>query len=133
MSQEDVEFVRSVFAAWESGGLDAAAEFWHPQIDWRAAEGAIDDVGDIRGKEAMRRYLQDWLEDFDDLTFELEEVIDAGQDVVAMQRMSGRAKGSGITTELRYAVVYTVRDGRITRGREYWTREEALEAASRSE
>jgi len=30
---------------------------------------------------------------------------------------------------LTYAVVYTIREGKIARGREYWTREEALEAA----
>jgi ketosteroid isomerase-like protein len=133
MSQEDVEVVRSLFAAWGSGGLEATAEFWHPQVDWRAAEGALDDVGEIRGQEAMRAYVQDWLEDFDDLTFELEEVIDAGQDVVTVQWIRGRAKGSGVATELRFAVVYTISDGRIVRGREYWTKDEALEAASRSE
>jgi ketosteroid isomerase-like protein len=32
-----------------------------------------------------------------------------------------------------YSVVYTVRDGKIARGREYATREEALEAAGLSE
>ena len=133
MSQEDVEVVRSLFAAWGRGGLDAAAEVWHPQIDWRAAEGALDDVGEIRGREAMRAYLQDWLEEFDEFGVEIEEVIDAGQNVVAVQRISGRAKGSGVPTDLRFAVVYTIRDGKIGRGREYWTKDEALEAASRSE
>jgi len=72
MSQEDVEVVRSLFAAWGRGGLDAAAEVWHPQIDWRAAEGALDDVGEIRGREAMRAYLQDWLEEFDEFGVEIE-------------------------------------------------------------
>ena len=49
--------------------------------------------------------------------------------VVAVQRLSGRAKGSGIETELRYAVVYTVSGGKIVRGREYLTPEDAREAA----
>jgi ketosteroid isomerase-like protein len=42
---------------------------------------------------------------------------------------SGRAKLSGVETELTFAVFYTIRDGQIARGREYWTRDEALEAA----
>ena len=67
-------------------------------------------------------------DDFDELSFEPEELIDAGEQVVAVQRISGRAKASGIETELRYAVVYTIRDGKIVRGREYWERAEALEA-----
>jgi ketosteroid isomerase-like protein len=34
-----------------------------------------------------------------------------------------------VETDLTYAVLYTIRDGKIAGGREYWTREEALEAA----
>ena len=46
-----------------------------------------------------------------------------------MLHASGRAKLSGVETDLTYGVVYTIRDGKIARGREYMTREEALEAA----
>ena len=38
----------ALFAAYDSGGLDALAECWHPDIDWRAVEGYLDDVGLIR-------------------------------------------------------------------------------------
>jgi len=133
MSRENVEVVQAAWEAWERGGLDALAEFWDTRIDWRAAEGAPDDVGPISGVDAMRAYLQDWLDDFDELSLEFEELIDAGEQVVAVQRISGRAKASGIETELRYAVVYTIRDGKIVRGREYWERAEALEAVGLSE
>jgi ketosteroid isomerase-like protein len=133
MSQENVEVVRAYFEAWERGGVDAVAEFWDPQIDWRSAEGALDDVGVMQGVEAMRAYVQDWLDDFDDLRFELEELIDAGEQVVSVQRITGRAKASGVATELRYAVVNTIRDGKLVRGREYWTRAEALTAVGLSE
>jgi ketosteroid isomerase-like protein len=133
MSQENVEVVRAVFEAWERGGVDAVAEFWDPEIDWRAAEGALDDVGVMRSVDAMRAYMNDWLDNFDDVHFEAEELIDAGDQIVAMQRVTARAKGSGVETELRYAVVNTIRDGKVVRGREYWTRAEALEAAGLTE
>jgi hypothetical protein len=58
------------------------------------------------------------------------ELIDAGKNqVVAVIRISGRAKLSGVETDLTYAAVYGIRDGRVARGREYATRDEALEAA----
>jgi ketosteroid isomerase-like protein len=133
MSQENVEVVRAVFEAWERGGVEAVAEFWDPEIDWRAAEGGLDDVGVMRGVDAMRAYVNDWLDNFDDVHFEAEELIDAGDQVVAMQRVTARAKGSGVETELRYAVVNTIRDGKVVRGREYWTRDEALHAVGLSE
>jgi ketosteroid isomerase-like protein len=129
MSQENVEVVQDALEAWAGGGFDALAEFWDAEIDWRAAEGAPDDPGPISGVDAMRAYMQDWLDDFEDLSLELEELIDAGEQVVAVQRMSGRGKASGIETEIRFAVVYTIRDGKIVRGREYWERGQALEAA----
>jgi ketosteroid isomerase-like protein len=77
----------------------------------------------------MRAHWQDWLDTFDDLKIEPLELIDAGEDVVAVLRFGGRAKLSGVETDLTFAVVYTLRDGKVARGREYWTRDEALEAA----
>ena len=43
--------------------------------------------------------------------------------------MRAYAKLSGAETDLAFAIVYTIRDGKIARGRQYWNREEALEAA----
>ena len=87
------------------------------------------------GKEAMRAYLQDWLDTFEDFRVESRrEVIDGGADtVVAVLKASGRARQSGVETELGYAVVYTIRDGKIARGRAFMERDEALEAAGLSE
>ena len=75
MPSESAEVVRRQFAAFADGGLDAMAAFWHPDVEWRAVEGAADDVGPIRGQAALRRYYQDWLDSLDDLRAELEEVL----------------------------------------------------------
>jgi ketosteroid isomerase-like protein len=67
---------------------------------------------------------------FHDFAVEPVELDDAGEDnVVGVMKISGRAKLSGVETDLTHAFLYTFRDGKIARGREYWTREEALEAA----
>ena len=130
MSQENVEVVVDTLKRVTDGGVDALAEFWDPGIKWRAAESEIDDVGEMQGPAAVRRHFQDWFDMFDDLTVVAEELIDAGDDhVVAVQRMTGRAKVSGIETEIRFSVVYTLRDGKIVQGREYMDKEQALEAA----
>ena len=134
MSQANVEIVRSALVALADGGVDALAEFLHPEINWRAMEGAPDDVGEMQGTEAARRYVEDWLETFDDFTTTPEELLDAGEDrVIGVLHVSGRAKLSGITTELRYAAVYTVCEGKIVRVREYGDRQEALDAAGLAE
>ena len=133
MSEENVETVRRSFAAYDSGGLDALAEFWHPDIDWRAAEGALDDVGLIRGPDGLRQHYRQWEETFDAVRMEAEELIDAGDQVVALVHAFGRMKDSDAEVDIRFAVVISIRDGKITTGREYFTREEALEAAGLSE
>jgi ketosteroid isomerase-like protein len=129
MSQENARFLVEYLKMLTDGGVDAIAEFWDPGIEWRAAEGEIDDAGEMHGREAVRRYAQDWFDMFDDLTLVAEELVDAGDDrVVAVQRMTGRAKVSGIETEIRFSVVYTLRDGKIVQAREYMDKEQALEA-----
>jgi uncharacterized protein len=134
MSQENVELVRRGFEAFAQGGPDAMGDFWADDIDYRAVEGALDDPGPMHGKEAVRAYMQDWLDMFDDVKMEPVELIDAGEDqVIAVLRNSGRAKLSGVETDLTFAALYTFRDGKVARGREYWTREEAFEAAGLSE
>lgn len=134
MSQENVEVVRRALQAYAEEGLDAMAEFWDPDIDWRAAEGAIDDFGEMHGKAAVRSYLQDWVDMFDDLNLVAEELRDVGDDrVFAILRLTGRAKISGTDTDLRYAVVYTIGDGKVVRGREYLNPDEGLEAVGLSE
>jgi ketosteroid isomerase-like protein len=129
MSQENVEIVADTIAAFNQGDLDAASDYWTDDLDYRAAQGAPDDPGPIHGKEAMRTYVQDWLDTFDDFRGEVIELIDAGDDVIVVMRIGGRAKLSGVETDLAFAAIYTIRDGKIARGREYWTREQALEAA----
>jgi ketosteroid isomerase-like protein len=134
MSQANVEIVRSALTALADHGVDALAEFFHPEINWRAMEGAPDDVGEMQGTDAARRYVEDWFETFDDFTTIPEELLDAGEDcVVGVLHVSGRAKISGISTELRYAALYTLRDGKIARVREYRERDEALEAVGLAE
>ena len=79
-------------------------------------------------------YVQDWQDTFDDFMYEPVELIDAGEEnVIAVIRVSGRAKLSGVEADLTYAALYTFRDGKIARGREYSTRDEAREATGLTE
>ena len=127
----DVAVVRASLDAFNESGPDAMAEFFDPDINWRAAEGAPDDLGEMNGVDAVRRYVQDWIDTFDEFRVAVGEIRDLGGDrVLAKQQVTGRAKISGAETDLHYAVVYTVRDGRIVRGREYLTVTQALDAVT---
>jgi ketosteroid isomerase-like protein len=139
MSQENVELVRKVSEALTQALANddltpVLRDFLDRDIDWRAAEGAIDDVGGMRGHDAVRRYIEDWNDLFDNLALAPQELVEVDNErVMALQRLSGRAKHTGIETELIFFVIYTIREGRFVKVREYTTRGEALEAAGLSE
>jgi ketosteroid isomerase-like protein len=134
MSQENVEAVGAAYQAFAKHGIDGFLKHLTHDIDHRAIEGAPDDRGPMHGKDDIRAYVRDWLDTFDEFTAQPVELIDAGEgQVVAVIRIGGRAKLSGVETDLTYFVVYTLRDGKIARGREYATREQALEAAGLTE
>jgi ketosteroid isomerase-like protein len=124
----NADVLRAHFAAFASG-LDGAAAFWSPAIEWRAVEGAADDVGLIRGPEALRRYYADWIDTLDDLRAEVAEIIrDDGDRVAAVIHHSGRGRVSGVPVQGRYFVACMVRDARLVAGREFDSREQARDA-----
>ena len=130
MSRENVTAVEAAYEALARGGLDRFIEHWTDDLDHRSIEGAPDDRGPIHGKDAMRAYVQDWIDLFNDFGIEPVELIDAGESrVVAVLRFGGRAKLSGVETAQTMGAVLTIRDGKIARGREYATRDQALKAA----
>jgi ketosteroid isomerase-like protein len=130
MSRENVEVVKMAYEAFARAGLDRFMEHFTGDVDYRAGEGEVDDRGPIRGKPALRAWLQDWIDMFDGFKMELVELIDADEHtVVVAERYGGRAKLSGVETYSTLWAVLTIREGKITRGREYIDRGEALEAA----
>jgi ketosteroid isomerase-like protein len=130
MSQENVEVVKVANEAFVREGLDRFMEHFTDDVVYRAVEGAPADSGPIHGKDAVRAWLQDWIDMLDEFWFEQVELIDAGGDtVVSVERFGGRAKRSGIKIDQTEALVYSIRGGKLARCREYATRHEALEAA----
>lgn len=130
MSEENAAAVEGAYRAFAEEGLDRFIEHWTDDLDHRSIEGAPDDRGPIHGKAALRAYIQDWIDTFDEFRIEPVELIDLDDGkVVGVLRFGGRAKLSGVETDSTMGVVFTIRRGMIARGREYASREEALEAA----
>ena len=137
MSESDVQ----LFQSWakQAALAEDSLGFWYENawaedMDHRAIEDAPDDHGPIIGRDAMRAYGADWFEMFPDLTIVIEDVIDAGPGrVIAVSHLAGTARASGVPTEIRVPVVYTISGGKIVRGREYLTMDEALRAAGLAE
>ena len=131
MSQENVEVVKVAYEAFARGGLDRFAEHFTDDVEYHVLAGADDLIhGPIHGKDALRAWLQDWIDMFEGFSMQLVELIDAGGiTVFTAERYGGRARLSGVETDSANWTVFTIHDGKIAGGRECETREQALEAA----
>jgi ketosteroid isomerase-like protein len=137
MSQENVEIVRTLLEGFRRRDHERAFDFYDAEIEWdasRAVEEIPDLAGVYRGHDGVRTYWKRWLSAWRDLQFEIEDVRDAGDEVVALignQRQWGRH--SGIATDFPpYGLVFTIRGGKVVRWCSYPDQQQALEAAGLS-
>jgi ketosteroid isomerase-like protein len=128
MSEENVEFIRRAFEAYESGDLSAAWADMSPDLVTYIAQ-PLPVAGTYRGPEGLLQSLLDWAEGFDELVITAEEYIDAGDQVVVRTRQKSRGAGSGVPVEADIYYVFTVRAGKTVRVAVFNDRSEALEAA----
>ena len=132
MSQENVNLARRGYEAFAGRDLDAVFELFDPEIEAHDPP-EMPDAAIHRGHEAVRGDWAQTYELFDDFTIEVEETIDCGDDVVVFLRYRGRGKESGAEVEASMAHVWTARDGKAIRLRQFLDREKALAAVGRSD
>jgi ketosteroid isomerase-like protein len=130
ISEENAMLVRSVYAAFNglsrSAGVDAYVEtHFHADCEYLP----IEEASAVRGHGALAGWIERWFEAWEDAWDEILEVIASGTIVVAAIRVHGRGQKSGMEISQKLFDVHEVREGKITRIREYLTREQALEAA----
>ena len=59
--------------------------------------------------------MERWASAFDELKVTLEEIIDAGDQVVVVAHHQGRGRKSGVEVDTRFYEVYTLREGKVSR------------------
>jgi uncharacterized protein len=129
MSPEDLETVRRAYDAFAGGDLETLTTFLHPDIEWRTTP-EVPFMGNYSGLDEFLRGMDEWTSAFEDVTTEVEEMIDVGQNVIVCHRMRGRGRDSGVEVDLAICQVVAVSDGKLIRMHDYSTRDEALTAAA---
>jgi ketosteroid isomerase-like protein len=126
MSEENLELIRSGFAAHNSGDLDALTKVYDPDVVFETLL-----LGTHRGNEAIRLIYEENQKALSGYDVVPVELIDAGDRVVAVAQVTGTGPESGIAMEDsdRFAFLFTIKDGRIVREQAFRNKEEALEAA----
>ena len=135
MSQENVEVMRRSFDLWRSGDIDAWLETIDPSISWDISTHPLPDVPNHgRGRDAfVTDMLATYTSGWNDYSANLTELIDAGDDVVAVLHETATMRETGVPLDRDLVQLWTVRDGRATFLRVFQTEAEAVEAAGLQE
>ena len=132
MSQENVELVRRVYDAANQGDYETVETYFHPEIEFHTYAHSPE-AGVYRGKQSVREYNENLFAQFESIRFEVEQLVDAGDQVVIVTTQHAVPRGSGQEMNVHVAEVWTVRDGLLAKRRSFTSRAEALEAAGLSE
>lgn len=133
MSEENVQIVRRIYAAWSEGDFSVGTDALDPNIEYAQFFGP--DMTEGRGPEGMARAFGDYLRNWEDWrTGEIQELIEKGDTVVVFHSIHARGKQSQAEVELRdAAVAFRFRDGKIIQLVPGDSRKKVLEAVGLSE
>ena len=135
MSQENVEIVRRLHPFLERRDWRAMADLFDPNVEVHGTVGGIGEGQVVaRGLDQISKVIEaEDNEIWDQHRWEIQEVIDAGDRVVVLQREYQRGKGSGVELVIDTATILDLRDGRVVRMQGYVKQADALETVGLSD
>ena len=136
MSEENVDTIRQMIERANSAGWDAAllvSNWVHPEARvYPAADFPGPDL--YVGREEITAFVQEWTSTFDDLSWKVEQLIDLGDQVVVLARMTGKSRTTGASVDWPFGGLFgDFRDGMFAETRYFMDQESALEAVGLSE
>jgi ketosteroid isomerase-like protein len=127
IANRDVKTLRDAYEALNQGEIERALAVLDEQAEW-CEHSDLPEAGLYRGRDAIRTFLESFLESWEDFTQETEDLIAGEGCVLILLRSRSRGKGSGIPVEAQYAHLWTMHEGRGVRVDAYFNRDEALGA-----
>ncbi len=121
MSQENVDLIRAIYAAFAAGDVPGVLSRMSPDIVWNEAENfPYADGNPYVGPQAVlegvfARIGAEW----DGFEAAPDELLDAGDAVVALGRYRGIFKATGKRLDAQFAHVWRVADGKAAAFQQY--------------
>jgi ketosteroid isomerase-like protein len=129
MSTENIDTLREVLDAFNSGDLDRILALLHPDFEVEVPPALSPEPDTYRGHDGARRYFESFWDTMDEIRFRPEHFWDAGESVVVAMRLTAKGRRTAIAVEQRFGQVWAFRDGKAAHARTYASDAEALKAA----
>jgi uncharacterized protein len=110
MDSTDVQALRDSYEALNEGDIDACIRVLAPDAVWSESP-ELPGTNNVRGREAIREFLVEFLDHWTDFRQEIEEVHVEDDRVALLIHQTAVGRASGAEVNARYAHVWTVRDG----------------------
>jgi ketosteroid isomerase-like protein len=131
MSQENVETVKRLFAAFNERDLDTFAELTTSDFEWTTSMAAVE--GEVFwGREGIETYFARMREAWEEFRSLASEYRDLGERVLSIGRLQARGRGSGVPVDAALDVLFDFRGRKISRMHSFLDHGEALRAAGLS-
>ena len=133
MSEENVAAVRRIYEGWAKGDFSTGVELYDAHILMVQGPG-FPESGEYAGREGIAKYMHTFLDAWEKVTIEAEELIESGDSVAAkvVQRAVGKESGA-VPTDFAYFQVWTFRGSKVIRLETIRDRETALDLIGLSE
>ena len=137
---DNVALINDLYAAFQRGDIDAVFSHMAPDIDWRSVGDSADwpGFGHRHGVEEVRGYFAAQADELDFTGFEVKDIDAAGANpdgdakVLAEGVSSFTFKQGGLPADAEWVHIFTLRDGKIVRFREYMDTATVSRARARS-
>jgi uncharacterized protein len=119
MGEENIEFVKGLYAAFARGDVAAVLDGFADDIEWHEAEG-MPYGGVFSGGEAvMQNVFGPIATDVEGFAVAPEEFVGSGDTVAAVVRYTGTGKVTGKALDVPAVHVWDIRGGKLTRFRQF--------------
>lgn len=135
MSQQNVQAMRKLYNAFNEGDLDTVDKGYSSNVVFNAAENTLYAGGSpYKGFPAIRDgVFNPVTTEFEDFRSEVEDMIDAGDTIVATGRYRGRSKETGKDLSGQFChIMHVDGDGKVDRFQEYCDTLQEAEVAGRA-
>jgi len=98
MGEAEVRELRRGYAALNRGDVSVVVSLLASEIEWHEPAPSPE-AGTHRGRDSFERFLRGWIESFDGFRVEPEQVIERGDQLIAVVRQQGTGRSSGAQVE----------------------------------
>lgn len=129
MTNPNIALVYEILAAYQQGNEETLRARMHPEAEIYGAPGIVN-AGTYHGFEGFQRWVREWEEAWDEIQYELGEVIELGESVlVTPVHVVGVGAVSGVKIDSVFGWLYEWKDGQAVRFQVHASVDDALAAA----